>query len=154
MPTPPRSFSEVVDSLQSAITEDDEYTPAPSLVSGVAAQVAAEPAYISPNTLSQIYSSTIASLGLTNPEVAPHHKPRELAPPPLAIPSTKPADIARELNVRRSDTVQDLLDLRRRFALANHPDRVAPGLRDAATVRMGIANTMIDDAIKARESHG
>lgn len=133
--------------------DDTEYGPAPSLLSGAAAQPTPEPAYVSPNALSQIYSSTLASFGLSKPAApAPPPPAREPDPPPLVVPSTHPNDIARELNVRRWQTTAELLELRRRFALANHPDRVLPALRDAATVRMGIANTLIDDAIKAREA--
>lgn len=150
----PSSFAEVVDRLAASMAADDsEYGPAPSMLSGAAAQPTAEPAYVSPNALSQIYSSTLASFGLSKPAATPPPPPaeREAAAPPLLIPSIKPSDIARELNVRRWHSTAELLELRRRFALANHPDRVLPALREAATIRMGIANTLIDDAIKARE---
>jgi hypothetical protein len=152
-PSGPPSFADVVDSLQASLRPDEgEYGPAPSLNSGAAAQAPPEPAYVSTNTLSQIYSSTLSSFGLSKPADTPPPRHREPEPPPVAQPSTKPEDIARELNVRRWHTTSDLLDLRRRFALSNHPDRVAPAVREAATARMGIANTLIDDAIKARET--
>jgi hypothetical protein len=64
------------------------------------------------------------------------------AEPQLSI---EPADIAFELGLGRVP-LSDYAKLRRRFAFANHPDRVAPHLRDRAMVRMQIANRLIDDA--------
>ena len=76
------------------------------------------------------------------PPVAP------LAPPaPLPeLPSTEPAAIARELKLTGREKPETLDRLRREFAFRNHPDRVAPELRQRAIVRMQIANRMIDDA--------
>jgi hypothetical protein len=42
----------------------------------------------------------------------------------------------------------DLERLRRRFAKANHPDRVAPAYREVANRRMAIFNRMIDEALE------
>ena len=44
--------------------------------------------------------------------------------------------------------------MRRSFALANHPDRVAPHLRQRAMVRMQLANMMIDDAKRRAAKKG
>ena len=76
------------------------------------------------------------------PPVAP------MAPPaPLPeLPSTEPAAIARELKLTGREKPETLDRLRREFAFRNHPDRVAPELRQRAIVRMQIANRMIDDA--------
>ena len=76
------------------------------------------------------------------PPVAP------MAPPaPLPdLPSTEPAAIARELQLTGREKPETLDRLRREFAFRNHPDRVAPELRQRAIVRMQIANRMIDDA--------
>lgn len=65
-----------------------------------------------------------------------------------AVPSTEPAAIARELALSRFASVRSLQRLRREFALKNHPDRVASGLRAGATKRMMIANALIDSAVK------
>ena len=40
----------------------------------------------------------------------------------------------------------DLGRMRRSFAFANHPDRVAPHLRQRAMIRMQVANMLIDEA--------
>lgn len=64
------------------------------------------------------------------------------AEPQLSI---EPDDIAFELGLGRIP-VSDYAKVRRRFAFDNHPDRVAPHLRDRAMVRMQIANMLIDAA--------
>lgn len=71
----------------------------------------------------------------------------ETAPPPT---STQPADIVAELAITSATTPEELHRLRRRFALANHPDRLAPHHRDSATRRMMIANRLIDEALAKR----
>lgn len=57
--------------------------------------------------------------------------------------------VAGELRLRPRLTAKELRHLRREFALGNHPDRVPAPLRERATRRMGIANTLIDQALKA-----
>ena len=44
--------------------------------------------------------------------------------------------------------------IRRDFAFKNHPDRVAPHLRQHAMVRMQVANMLIDDARRAAQRGG
>ena len=53
-----------------------------------------------------------------------------------------------ELHITPNLTSTDLKLIRRRFAKANHPDRVAPAVRDQATRRMTIANSLIDEALR------
>jgi len=62
------------------------------------------------------------------------------------LPSVEPFDIARELRLTGREKPDALDRIRREFAFANHPDRVAEDLRERAIVRMQIANRMIDDA--------
>ncbi|MDQ6437215.1 hypothetical protein RB623_24450 [Mesorhizobium sp. LHD-90] len=62
-----------------------------------------------------------------------------------SLPSVEPEAIAVELGLDRA-TAADFTRIRRRFAFANHPDRVAPHLRERAMVRMKIANMLIDAA--------
>jgi hypothetical protein len=49
-------------------------------------------------------------------------------------------------------TLADLSQLRRQFALANHPDRVGASEREIATRRMMIANMLIDRERKRRHA--
>jgi len=57
----------------------------------------------------------------------------------------EPEALARELGLGAAASA-DLGKLRRVFALKNHPDRVAPHLRQRALARMQMANRLIDEA--------
>lgn len=70
------------------------------------------------------------------------------APAPSTV--TDPAAIAAELAITGATSIEELNRLRRQFALANHPDRLAPIYRETATRRMMIANRLIDEAIYRR----
>jgi hypothetical protein len=72
------------------------------------------------------------------------------APPvmPLHLLRTAPHDVAAELAISPGDSMQSLKDKRRAFAKANHPDGVPAAFRDNATVRMTIANLLIDEALR------
>ncbi len=76
--------------------------------------------------------------------------------PPAAeekLPPVDPDSIAAELGLDGDVAGMDFNRLRRSFAFDNHPDRVAPHLRQRAAIRMQIANMLIDDA-RRRASHG
>lgn len=96
-----------------------------------------------------------AEYGSDSAEEAPKQKvdAPPLAPEPAAL-DTDPKAIARELGLDRMWQPSDLDAVRRRFASANHPDRVAPHLRDDALVRMQIANMLIDEAKRKKKSGG
>ncbi len=72
------------------------------------------------------------------------------AVPPVPQPSIDPEDIARELGLSGRKKVQELDAIRRRFALANHPDRVPAELRGVSMVRMQVANMLIDEAKRGK----
>ncbi|WP_426238784.1 hypothetical protein [Pararhizobium sp. DWP1-1-3] len=57
-----------------------------------------------------------------------------------------PEQIAADLALTEIETLQTLTDKRRRFAAENHPDRHDPDYRANATLRMKIANMLIDEA--------
>lgn len=78
----------------------------------------------------------------------PQHLPLDAAGP------SHYAAVAEELGLRPGLTSQQLSGIRRTFALANHPDRVAPAHRDHATRRMAIANILIDRALKEGRNQG
>lgn len=61
------------------------------------------------------------------------------------LPSIEPDAISKELDLSKLAGA-DLARKRRAFAFKNHPDRVAPHLRQRAMVRMQIANMLIDEA--------
>jgi hypothetical protein len=62
------------------------------------------------------------------------------------LPPIDPESIAIELGLDLTTHAADFGRLRRSFAFANHPDRVAPHLRHRAMIRMQVANMLIDDA--------
>jgi len=96
------------------------------------------------------------------PPSKPAPPPSRPAPPPLkpAAPPPKPAidvsmfkrlrpeDIAKDINLRPSDTRAELQKKRRNFARINHPDRAPEEWRDAATTRMMLANHLVDAALR------
>lgn len=55
-----------------------------------------------------------------------------------------PNRILIELGLDADLSEEDIAALRREFAFRNHPDRVAPELRELATRRMMIANDLMD----------
>ncbi|AZO12729.1 MULTISPECIES: hypothetical protein [unclassified Mesorhizobium] len=71
---------------------------------------------------------------------AEEHRPEEQLPP------IDPESIAGELGLDRPGKAPDFGRIRRNFAFANHPDRVAPHLRQRAMIRMQVANMLIDEA--------
>ena len=67
-------------------------------------------------------------------------------PPVAQLPPIEPEAIARELGLEKLKAVRDFSRVRRDFAFRNHPDRVAPHLRERAIQRMQVANVLIDEA--------
>ena len=62
------------------------------------------------------------------------------------LPSVEPHAISQELGLGGAVAAEELARRRRAFAFKNHPDRVAPHLRQRAMVRMQVANMLIDEA--------
>jgi hypothetical protein len=81
-------------------------------------------------------------------EINADELPIEHAPVPEHLLRLTEAEIAEDLAISGDDTEAALADKRRQFAKANHPDLVAAQFRDNATIRMTIANQLIDRAIK------
>ncbi len=98
--------------------------------------------YVSARLLSRLYAengvqSNAASIGP--------------APPPLP-PRSEHEIVLDELHLTPGLTAADLLKLRREFAKINHPDRVLPPGREQASRRMTIANSIIDEALRAKRT--
>jgi hypothetical protein len=64
------------------------------------------------------------------------------------LPPIDPESIAAELGLGQPGKPEDFGRLRRNFAFSNHPDRVAPHLRQRAMIRMQVANMLIDVATR------
>jgi hypothetical protein len=76
---------------------------------------------------------------------------RKKSRPSRAVRAVDPRSVANELGIAVQMTVADLNRLRREYALANHPDRVALADRENATRRMMLANMLIDREIDLRQ---
>jgi hypothetical protein len=61
------------------------------------------------------------------------------------LASIEPEAIWKELGLANVTAADELGRRRRMFAFRNHPDRVAPHLRQRAMVRMQVANMLIDE---------
>lgn len=75
--------------------------------------------------------------------------PPKPAPKPVMpdhLSRIRPEQIASDLGLADRETTIGLTDKRRRFAADNHPDRHHPDFRSHATIRMKIANMLIDEA--------
>jgi hypothetical protein len=68
----------------------------------------------------------------------------EIDEPSQAKVLLDPNKILIELGLDANFSEADIIALRREYALRNHPDRVAPELREIATQRMMIANDLMD----------
>lgn len=80
---------------------------------------------------------------------APEPPPEPVMPAHLGILDV--SAIAAELDIGEATTIAELNEKRRRFARDNHPDRVHENFRGNATVRMTIANQLIDKALRQRQ---
>ncbi|MCA1404862.1 hypothetical protein I6F26_09315 [Ensifer sp. IC3342] len=65
---------------------------------------------------------------------------------PDYLKRTSLAEVAAELALEEQETAATLAAKRRRFAAANHPDKLGAEFRANATIRMKLANMLIDEA--------
>lgn len=96
--------------------------------------------YVSSHLLSRLYAENTVRPGPDN----------DAQPPPLPPKSDHDA-VMEELHLTPGLTAHDLVRLRREFAKSNHPDMVPSPARDAATRRMTIANSIIDEALRSKK---
>lgn len=80
----------------------------------------------------------------------PEPEPPAPEPPPAPphLLRIAPEEVAEDLALNGKESVDDLLARRRSFARDNHPDRAPEDLRANATLRMKIANMLIDETIR------
>lgn len=138
-----RDFASLLDEIL-ARPPQDRGAPGPSVHLdhlAVAEELHSGRIVISPERVAAEYRETGAdAAGSESPPLVPE----------LVYPDTDPQSVARELGLADSAVPDDLDALRRRFALANHPDRVEERLRSHAMKRMQVANMLIDAAKRAR----
>ncbi|WP_460928403.1 hypothetical protein [Shinella zoogloeoides] len=82
------------------------------------------------------------------PELEPESPPEEPAPVPEHLLRITPEAVAEDLALTGREGIDDLAARRRSFARENHPDRAPAELRTNATLRMKIANMLIDETIR------
>lgn len=73
-------------------------------------------------------------------------EPPPTEPMPAFLNRTSLEEVAEELDLDEQETLGTLAAKRRSFAAANHPDRLPQDYRANATVRMKLANMLIDEA--------
>ena len=78
--------------------------------------------------------------------------PPPAEPEPPAVPAwlerLSEAEIAEDLGLTDGMSLSEIKARRRSFARLNHPDGVAEAFREAATIRMTIANRLIEQALR------
>lgn len=89
--------------------------------------------YVAPDAISRRYAEDPAS-----------ETPRELRP------ETDRSSIAAELKLGPRLSREAIYRIRREFALANHPDLFGPAQHETATLRMTMANMLIDEELRKR----
>ena len=84
------------------------------------------------------------------PDLQPEPGPKEPEPPvmPEHLSRISRDEVAAELAITSDTTLHSLHEKRRSFAKVNHPDSVAAPFREQATIRMTLANQLIDEAIR------
>jgi len=143
-----RDFASVLDELLAEKADEAADGARPSVkldYLAVADELHSGKIVISPEQAAAEYGS-----GAEEPDGKPVIEPPPLAPEPESL-DTDPDAIARELGLHKGRPPADLDALRRRFAAANHPDRVAAHLRNDAMTRMQIANMLIDEAKRKKK---
>ena len=80
------------------------------------------------------------------PLLEPHVPPSP--EPPAWLNRLTEHDVIDDLGLATGMTKAQIKDKRRAFARSNHPDRVAEDYRQAATIRMTIANRLVEAALR------
>ncbi|AWC24361.1 hypothetical protein CO731_03846 [Aminobacter sp. MSH1] len=142
-----RDFASLLDDLFVA-SEPGDIAPAPTIpfdYLAVADELHSGRIRVAGETVAAEYREAGAALEDEFVSLLDMVKAKAVAVEEPEAPSIDPEVIAAELGLADAKPA-DLAKMRRIFALANHPDRVAPHLRQRAMVRMQLANMMIDDA--------
>lgn len=152
-------FHSVVERLQAeadAVAPEDEAAgPASHRVSGLNMSFAAATAETEHARLRRsewAYSDIMADRPEPLPEIEFTEPPPAEEPIPPHLTVLDPDAIAAELAIEPGTTIAELNEKRRLFARRNHPDCVPAAFRDNATIRMTLANQLIDAALRKRQS--
>lgn len=83
-----------------------------------------------------------------SPGEALKEPPKEVDDDARLFSRLTPQDVAEDLGLNGATSADLLHAARRNFARRNHPDLVADRYREQATLRMKIANLLVDEALK------
>jgi len=125
------------------IAEEQGPGPVRGLTSGFAG-LGATGAFMSGPQAAAAYLDLYEEPALPEPE----SPPEEPAPVPEHLLRITPEAVAEDLALTGREGIDDLAARRRSFARENHPDRAPAELRTNATLRMKIANMLIDETIR------
>lgn len=141
-------FQSVVERLAAERAAEDDDEPRAHRVSGLSSGFVRE-AGAAPATDSRRAEDLYRDLMAEDGEAESIVPPAEPEPPvmPAHLARLLPQEIAEDLALSADDTAAILAEKRRRFARANHPDGVHEAFRDAANMRMKVANLLIDEAL-------
>jgi hypothetical protein len=142
-------FQSVVDRLSEEADEQPPTEEPVFRINGLPASFVPEPPPASAETASNAADQRLDAYLFMMPDEIEPPEPEPVAPPPPPawLERLSISEVAEDLGIETSDDRDRLQERRRRFARENHPDRVASEYRNAATVRMKIANGLIDEAI-------
>ncbi len=153
-------FQSILTRLDDEAPEEDAVAEEPSFrISGLnAGFVAPVETREAPARASDAYFSLLADRPEEPTDAAPAAAPTETAhsAPPCEPEPVMPAflgrlsetEVAEDLGVDINDNETRLAEKRRAFARLNHPDCVHPNFRREATIRMTLANMLIDRALR------
>lgn len=143
-------FESVLERLRAEAREAEEEVaeeqgpgPVRGLTSGFAG-LGATGAFISGSQAAAAYLDLYEEPAAPEPE----SPPEEPAPVPEHLLRITPEAVAEDLALTGREGIDDLAARRRSFARENHPDRAPAELRANATLRMKIANMLIDETIR------
>ena len=139
-------FQSVLERLmaEQSIDEDTQPQGAEAACDGLQPPIGRSPAFILETPARA--TATFGAVDRAYRDFAPAEKASEPRVMPDHLRRTNLADIAAELDLGEGETGLTLAAKRRRFAAANHPDRLPPEFRANATIRMKLANMLIDEA--------
>lgn len=139
-------FQSVLERLKAEDTDEQDDAPEPAAYTGINGlptgfvMAADARQFADVQSVSRLYGGFMEEIPLS-PPVMPAHLGR-----------ITPEEIAHDLGITGELTPAGLHDLRRTFARDNHPDGIHPDFRSNATIRMKIANMLIDEALRQLRS--
>jgi hypothetical protein len=132
-------FETVLDGLEPEEQEEEDPGPARRMTGLGATLLAGMGGELDHGDFADLYSDYGEGLPVFPVDVPPQ--------PPAWLDRLSIEEISEDLDLTNCKSDWELKDRRRVFARSNHPDVVHPDYRGPATIRMTIANRLIDDAI-------